>query len=101
VVNKLRPTTQEKILYALSDGKPQSSKELTQKLQLSSDVVESALSRMWRKFRVLRSAKPIVCTQQTFRGRAGKVSNLRQYYTYLIGPNDGKPVFLCGQQCGL
>jgi hypothetical protein len=98
VVNKLRPKTQEKILYALSDGKPQSFKELTQKLQLSSDVVESALSRMWRKFKILRSTKPIICTEQTFRGRAGKVSNLRQYYTYLIGSNDGKPVFLYGQQ---
>jgi hypothetical protein len=58
----LRAATQEKLALALSCGKPKSSKELTVELKLNSDIVESALGRMWRSFRVLRSTKPVVCT---------------------------------------
>ena len=92
------PRTQQKLTLALSDGKPQSSKDLTQKLKLNSDIVESALGRMWRSSRILRSTKPIVCSEKTFRGRLGKISNLRQYYLYMVGPNDGSSVFLNGQE---
>ncbi|MCL2643619.1 MAG: hypothetical protein FWD52_08970 [Candidatus Bathyarchaeota archaeon] len=79
-----RAWTQEKLALALSDGKPHSSKELTLSLKLNSDIVESGLGRMWRSFRVLRSAKPVVCSGQTFRGRFGMISNVRQYYNYLL-----------------
>jgi hypothetical protein len=91
-----RAQTQEKLALALSDGKPMSSKELTVKLKLNSDIVESAIGRMWRSFRVLRSAKPIVCVDKTFRGRLGMVSNVRQYYNYLLSPEGVSSVFLGG-----
>ena len=94
----LRAATQEKIVCALSDGKPKSAKELTLKLRLNSDIVESALRRMWHNFSVLRSAKPIVCYDKTFRGRSGMVSNVRQYYNYLLVSEDIKSVFLVGQE---
>jgi hypothetical protein len=94
----VRAATQEKLAYALSDGKPKSSKELTVELRLNSDIVESALGRMWRSFRVLRSVKPVVCYDRTFRGRLGMVSNVRQYYNYLLVSEGIKTVFLCGQE---
>lgn len=50
----MRAATQEKLALALSCGKPKSSKELMVELRLNSDIVESALGRMWRSFRVLR-----------------------------------------------
>ena len=97
-MNVLRAMTQEKLAYALSDGKPKSAKELTVELRLNSDIVESALGRMWRGFRVLRSAKPVVCYDSAFRGRLEMVSNVRQYYNYLLVSEGVKSVFLCGQE---
>jgi len=91
-----RAQTQEKLALALSDGKPMSSKELTLKLKLNSDIVESAIGRMWCSFKVLRSAKPIVCVDKTFRGRLGMVSNVRQYYNYLLSSEGVSSVFLGG-----
>jgi hypothetical protein len=97
----VRAATQEKLAYALSDGKPQSCKELTAKLRLNSDVVESALRRMRHNFSVLRSAKPTVCYDKTFRGLAGMVSNVRQYYTYLLVSEGVSSVFLVGRSMWL
>ena len=61
--------SQEKIVYALSDGKPKIVKELTMKLKLNSDNVAGALLCMWHNFSVLRSVKPIICYDKTFRGQ--------------------------------
>jgi hypothetical protein len=90
--------TQEKLALVLSDGKPRSSKALTVELKLNSDIVESALGRMWRSFRVLRSVKPVVCIERTFRDRLGMISNQRQYYLYLLGPEGVASVVFEGQR---
>lgn len=76
-------TTQVKILTVLSDGKPRTSREIDKELKLGSDSVESALGRLWRGSRVLRTAKPHVSNDKVFRGRAGNVSNQRQYHLYM------------------
>jgi len=39
---------------------------------------------MWRSYRILRSTKSIICSEKTFRGRKGIITNQRQYYTYLL-----------------
>ena len=48
-------TTQVNILTALSDGKPRTSREIDKELRLGSDSIESALGRLWRRSRILRS----------------------------------------------
>ncbi|MDR0492972.1 MAG: hypothetical protein LBH74_04980 [Nitrososphaerota archaeon] len=98
MVREMLARTQQKLILALSDGKPQSSKMLTQTLKLSSDIVEAALGRMWRNNKIMRSKKPLLSTEQTFKGRAGKTTNLRQYYLYLIGPKNETRLFLQGQE---
>ncbi|MCW4010015.1 MAG: hypothetical protein NWF05_05290 [Candidatus Bathyarchaeota archaeon] len=78
-------STQIRILTVLSDGKPRTSKELNWELRLGSNAVESALGRMWRGGRILRTDKPSISHDTVFKGRAGKVSNQRQYHSYLLG----------------
>jgi len=76
MVREMLARTQQKLILALSDGKPQSSKMLTQTLKLSSDIVEAALGRMWCNNKIMRSKKPLLSTEQTCKGRAGKTTNL-------------------------
>lgn len=76
-------TTQVKILTLLSDGKPRTSKEINKELRLGNVSVESALGRMWRGKRILRTAKPSISNDRVFKGRSGTVSNQRQYHSYL------------------
>jgi hypothetical protein len=76
--------TQVKILTVLSDGKPRTSKEIRGELRLSTDSIESALGRLWRGRRVLRTAKPKVSNDRVFKGRAGVICNQRQYHLYLV-----------------
>jgi hypothetical protein len=87
-----------KILRVLSDGKPRTSKELNKELRLGSDSIESALGRMWRSGRVLRTAEPSVSNDRVFRGRAGTVSNQRQYHAYLLGPVGTTSIYFQGQK---
>src|SRR4030067_3607808 len=77
-------TTQVKILTLLSDGKPRTSKEINKELRLGSVSVESALGRMWRGKKILRTANPSISNDRVFKGRAGTVSNQRQYHSYLL-----------------
>jgi hypothetical protein len=92
--------TQAKIADVLRDGKAWSSKDIAQRLGLSRSSVESCLGRMWRSYRILRSAKPVICSEKTFRGRLGMITNQRQYYSYLLGPEGGggASVIFEGQQ---
>jgi hypothetical protein len=78
--------TQLKILTVLSDGKPRTSKEIDKEIRLGSDAVESALGRLWKSSRILRTAKPRVSNDRVFKGRAGNVSNQRQYHFYMTRP---------------
>jgi DNA-binding MarR family transcriptional regulator len=84
--------TATRILAVLSDGKPRSSKEIRGEVGLSRDSVESALIRLWKKNRVLRTATPQMSRDKVFRGRAGKTSNLRQYHLYMLRPDKAKSV---------
>jgi hypothetical protein len=90
--------TQAKIAGVLNDGRAWSSRDIARALGLNRHCVESGLGRMWRSYRVLRSAKPVVCSEKTFRGRLGMIANLRQYYSYLLGPEGATYAFFEGQQ---
>jgi len=59
-------------------------REIGRELRLGGDSVESALRRLWRNSRALRTVKPNLSNDKIFRGRAGTVSNLRQYPLYLF-----------------
>ena len=89
--------TQLKILTVLSDGKPRTSKEINKELRLGSDSVESALGRMWRSSRVLRTAKPNFRNDRVFKGRAGIVSNQRLYHSYMLGRDGASSTSFQGQ----
>ena len=78
--------TQVKILTVLSNGKPRTSKEINKELRLGSDSIESALGRMWRSSRILRTAKSSMSNDRVFKGRAGTVNTQRQYHSYMLGP---------------
>lgn len=90
--------TQAKIIAVLSDGKPRSSKDVDRALRLGRDSVESALGRMWRSGRVLRTAEPKMGNDKVFHGRSGMVSNQRQYHCYLLGPVGVDSTFFQGQE---
>ena len=60
-------TTQVKILTVLSDGKPRTSEEINNEIRLGSDSVESALKRLWRNSKILRTAKPRVSNDKIFK----------------------------------
>jgi hypothetical protein len=79
-------TTQVKILTVLSNGKPRTSKEINKELRLGSDSIESALGRMWRSRRILRTVNPRMSNDRVFKGRAGTVNTQRQYHSYMLGP---------------
>ncbi len=89
--------TSQKILLLLSDGKPRSSKEIRAEVGFSRDSIESALIRLWRGSRVLRTAKPQVGSIKVFRGRAGNVSNQRQYHLYMTRHGKARSVNYQGQ----
>ena len=90
--------TQARIRAVLSDGKPRSSKDIDKELRLGCDSVESALGRMWRSKRVLRTAEPQMSNDRVFRGRSGMISNQRQYHSYLLRPAGIDSTFLQGQK---
>ena len=90
--------TQVRIIAVLSDGKPRSSKDIDKELRLGRDSVESALGRMWRSKRVLRTVEPKMSNDKVFRGRLGMVSNQRQYHSYLLGPAGVDATFFQGQK---
>jgi Mn-dependent DtxR family transcriptional regulator len=81
--------TRTKITNLLRDGKPWASKDIARELEMSRSRVESCLGRMWRSNKILRSTKPIICSEKTFRGRKGIITNQRQYYTYLLPCSEG------------
>lgn len=89
--------TAQKILMLLSDGKPRSSKEIGGEIGLSRDAVESALKRLWKKSMILRTVKVQVRFEKVFKGRAGMVSNLRQYHLYMAKSPNAKSVNFQGQ----
>jgi DNA-binding MarR family transcriptional regulator len=91
-------TTQLKILTVLSDGKPKTSKEIENVLMLGSDSVESALKRLWRNSKILRTAKPYVSNDRVFKGRAGNISNQRQYHFYMTKPTNVNSTNFQGQK---
>ncbi|MDR2707217.1 MAG: hypothetical protein LBB87_00495 [Nitrososphaerota archaeon] len=76
--------TQAKITNLLKDGRPWTTKNIAQTLKLNRSTIESCLGRMWRSNKILRSTKPVICSEKTFRGRLGTITNQRQYYTYLL-----------------
>lgn len=84
--------TATRILAVLSDGRPRSSKEIRGEVRLSRDSVESALIRLWKKKKILRTTKPQMSADKIFKGRAGKTYNLRQFHLYMLSPDKATPV---------
>jgi DNA-binding Lrp family transcriptional regulator len=89
--------TSKRILALLSDGKPRSSKEIRKEIGFSRDSVESALIRLWKKTKILRTVKSKISSEKVFRGRAGKAYNLRQYHLYMTRQGNAESVNFQGQ----
>jgi len=55
----------------MSDGKPRSTREVTERLGITARAAESACHRYWKAGLLLRSEKPLHAANRVFAGRAG------------------------------
>lgn len=78
--------TVDKILSVLSDGKPRTSKEISDETRLTQPSVWRGILRCWEKGLVLRSEKPIFEVSEKLRGRLGYRRNTSSFYYYVVNP---------------
>jgi hypothetical protein len=69
----------------MSDGKPRSTREVTERLGLTARAAESACCRYWKAGLLLRSEKPLHAANRVFAGRAGTSCNTRSFYLFVFG----------------
>ena len=62
--------TRERVLTALFEDTPKSSRVIMRETGLSRGSVAMAINRLWRGGRVLRTAEAIFETERIFKGRA-------------------------------
>jgi hypothetical protein len=67
----------------MSDGKPRSTREITERLGITDRAAESACCRYWKAGLLLRSEKPQA--NRAFPGRAGTSYNTRSFYLFVLG----------------
>lgn len=79
-------STRDSIMAVLADGEPKSHRDIAGGTGLSHAAVWSALLRLWRAGRVMRTKKAIYGSERAFKGRAGSVNILRSYYLYVLKP---------------
>lgn len=88
--------TRERVLAALFEDTPKSSRVIMRETGLSRGSVAMALNRLWRGGRVLRTAEAIFETERIFKGRAGVSNHMRPYHLYVIAPEGRDQVTLGG-----
>jgi len=86
--------TRERVLTALFEDTPKSSRVIMREMGLSRGSVAMALNRLWRGGRVLRTAEAIFETERIFKGRAGVSNHMRPYHLYVIAPEGRDQVTL-------
>jgi hypothetical protein len=69
----------------MSDGKPRSTREVTEQLGVTTRAAESACCRYWKAGLLLRSEKPLHAANRVFAGRAGTSYNTRSFYLFVLG----------------
>ena len=78
-------TTKDSLLSLMSDGKPRSTREVTERLGVTTRAAESACCRYWKAGLLLRSEKPLHEANRVFAGRAGTSYNTRSFYLFVLG----------------
>ena len=76
--------TERMLLDVLCDGEPRSLRDLVEKTGLTGKSVGSALFRLWKAGRILRTESPTYEALKTFKGRAGVKNSTRAYHLYII-----------------
>jgi len=89
--------TQERVLEALFEDSPMSSRAVREKTGLTGPSVAAALHRLWRGGRVMRTAETICEHETVNRGRAGTSSHVRPYHLYLVAPEGRDRLTLDGR----
>jgi hypothetical protein len=84
-------TTKDSLLSLVSDGKPRSTREVTERLGVTTRAADSACCRYWKAGLLLRSEKPLHEPNRVFAGRAGTSYSTRSFYLVVLG-GDGEPV---------
>jgi len=69
----------------MSDGKPRSTREVTEQIGVTARAAESACRRYWKAGLLLRSEKPFHAANRVFAGRAGTSYNTRSFYLFVLG----------------
>ena len=77
--------TKDSLLNLMSDGKPSSTREVTERLGITDRAAESACCRYWKAGLLLRSDKPLHAANRVFSGRAGTSYNTRSFYLFVLG----------------
>jgi hypothetical protein len=78
--------TAKKIIRVLSLDSPKTRRQIVQETRLDEKQVDSALFRLRKAGKILRSKEPVRETERIFKGRGGVSSNLRNYYLYVLSP---------------
>ena len=76
---------QDGLLSLMSDGKPRSTRGVTERLGVTTRAAESACFRCWKAGLLLRSEKPLHEANRVFAGRAGTSYNTRSFYLFVLG----------------
>lgn len=77
-------SSRDKLLELMSDGKPQSSRDVAEQLHFTHRAAELVCYRGWKAGLLLRSEKPIRERNSSFAGRAGNRYNTRSYYLFIL-----------------
>ncbi len=77
-------SSRDKLLESMSDGKPRSSRNVTEQLHFTDRAAESVCCRCWKARLLLRTANPIRKRNRTLAGRSGSRYNTRSYYLYVL-----------------
>ena len=84
--------TRNGLLSLMSDGKPRSMREVSERLGVTARAAESVCPRYWKAGPLLRSEKALHESCKVFAGRAGTSYNNRNFYLYLLGNGDEEAV---------
>jgi len=84
--------TRNGLLSLMSDGKPRSMREVSERLGVTARAAESVCRRYWKAGPLLRSEKALHESCKVFAGRAGTSYNNRNFYLYLLGNGDEEAV---------
>jgi len=77
--------TKDSLLSLMSEGKPRSTREVTERLGVTARAAECACCRYRKAGLLLRSEKPLGEANRVFAGRAGTSYNTPSFYLFVLG----------------